>query len=50
MKTSEKARLTVYLPPDLYKRLMRHCLDVGRKASPLVERLIREHLEKAKRG
>ncbi len=50
MKTAEKARLTVYLPPELYKRLMRHCLDAGETASPLVERLIREHLAQAKRG
>lgn len=49
MKSTEKERLTVYLPPDLYKRLMKHCVDVDEAATRLVERLIREHLAQAAR-
>ena len=53
MKAAQKRKLTVYLPPDAYKKLMHHCIDSDQSASRILERLVLEYLAKlpkAKRG
>ena len=39
-------RLGVYLPEDVHKALMHRCIDENVAATKLVERLIREYVEK----
>lgn len=39
-------RVAVYMPGDLHRALMHRCIDEGVSATKLVERLVREYLEK----
>ena len=42
-----KRKISVFLPADLFERFNAYCTDQGFKKSPLVARLIREHMERA---
>lgn len=41
-----KRKISVFLPTDLFERFNAYCTDQGFKKSPLVARLIREHMER----
>ena len=40
-----KRKISVFIPPDLFERFNSYCADQGFKKSPLIARLIREHME-----
>jgi hypothetical protein len=40
-----KRKISVFLPADLFERFNAYCTDQGFKKSPLIARLIREHME-----
>jgi metal-responsive CopG/Arc/MetJ family transcriptional regulator len=40
-----KRKISVFLPADLFERFNAYCADQGFKKSPLIARLIREHME-----
>jgi metal-responsive CopG/Arc/MetJ family transcriptional regulator len=40
-----KRKISVFVPADLFERFNAYCTDQGFKKSPLVARLIREHME-----
>jgi hypothetical protein len=42
-----KRKISVILPADFFVRFNAYCTDQGFKKSPLVARLIREHMEGA---
>jgi len=41
---SERARLTVYLPPETHRALLHRAVDEGTKVTRIVEQLIDEYL------
>lgn len=45
-KGGKIVRLGVYLPEDLHKALMHRCIDENISATKMVERLIREYVER----
>lgn len=42
---SGNKRISVLLPPDVFRRFNAYCAEQGYKKSPLIARLIREHLQ-----
>ncbi len=42
---SGNKRISVLLPPDVFRRFNAYCADQGYKKSPLIARLIREHMD-----
>lgn len=42
---SRNKRISVLLPPDVFRRFNAYCVEQGYKKSPLIARLIREHLQ-----
>lgn len=45
-----KRKISVFLPADLFERFNAYCTDQGFKKSPLIARLIREHMEHGNRN
>ena len=40
-----KRKISVFLPADLFRRFNAYCVNRGYKKSPLIARLIREHMD-----
>ena len=45
---SKKQQFNVYLPPELIKELKHYCVDHGGMLSHLVEKILREYLDRQK--
>ena len=45
---AKKQQFNVYLPPELIKELKHFCVDHGGMLSHLVEKILREYLDKQK--